>query len=81
MITVKEFISQAEAAMLLSFLQDSEIDAILIDEYSAAATGAPFLVPIRLQVPDEQAEAARSFIAEFESSPLITDEGEISKDI
>jgi hypothetical protein len=59
MITIREFPNQIEASLVQSFLKDNEIDSILADENARAWVGAQNLVPIRLQVPEEQAEQAK----------------------
>ena len=69
MKTVREFTNQIQAALLQSVLRDNEIDAVLLDEHAAAWARAPLLIPIRLQVPDEQLAEAMSLIAEFDASP------------
>ncbi len=71
MITIKEFTNQIEAGILQSFLKDNEIDSILADEHSAAWGRAPLLIPIRLQVSEDQAEQAISLIKQFEDSPIL----------
>jgi hypothetical protein len=71
MITVKEFTNHIEAAMLQSFLKDNDIDSVLADEHSSAWGRAPMLIPIRLQVPEDQAETAISLIRKFEEAPAL----------
>lgn len=61
MTTIKILSNQGEAALLLSVLQDNEYDAVLLHE-------GPFQFPpvtatMRLQVPDEQAAAALTFLS------------------
>ena len=73
MTTIKEFTDQIEAGILQSFLADNQIDAVLIDENASAWCQARMLIPIRLQVPDDQAEEAYSLIQTFENSPIISD--------
>jgi hypothetical protein len=61
MITIKTLSNQGEAAFLHSLLQGNGFDAVLLDEgafhYSMAFT------PIRLQVPEDQASAAITFLS------------------
>jgi len=57
--------------MLQSFLKDNEIDSFLADEHSSAWGRAPLLIPIRLQVPEDQVETAVSLIKQFEDSPVL----------
>ena len=69
MVTIREFANQIEAGLIQSFLSDNEIDSILADENARAWVGAPNLVPIRLQVPEEQAEQAEALLAQFDAAP------------
>jgi|LakMenEpi03Aug12_release.lakeMendotaPanAssembly.Ray.scaffolds.fasta_scaffold3047435_1 hypothetical protein len=71
MVTIKEFTDQIQAEILRSFLSDNQIEAILTDEFASAWSPARRLVPIRLQVPDDQTEAAVNLMKEFEDSPII----------
>jgi hypothetical protein len=73
MITIREFTNQIEAALIQSLLQDNEIDSILADENARAWVGAPNLVPIRLQVPEEQVEQAKALLTEIDNAPEVTD--------
>ena len=71
MITIREFTNQIEAGLVQSFLKDNEIDSILADENARAWVGAQNLVPIRLQVPDEQAEQATELLAQYDNAPTL----------
>ena len=73
MITIREFTNQIEAALIQSLLKDNEIDSILADENARAWVGAPNLVPIRLQVPEEQVEQAKALLTEIDNAPDVTD--------
>lgn len=73
MITIREFTNQIEAALIQSLLKDNEIDSILADENARAWVGAPNLVPIRLQVPEEQVEQAKALLTEIDNAPEVTD--------
>lgn len=73
MITIREFTNQIEAALIQSLLKDNEIDSILADENARAWVGAPNLVPIRLQVPEEQVEQAKALLIEIDNAPEVTD--------
>jgi len=73
MITIREFTNQIEAALIQSLLKDNEIDSILADENARAWVGAPNLVPIRLQVPDEQVKQAKALLTQFDNAPAVTD--------
>jgi hypothetical protein len=74
MITIREFTNQIEAALIQSFLKDNEIDSILADENARAWVGATNLVPIRLQVPEEQVEQANALLTQFDNAPAVTDD-------
>ena len=71
MVTIREFSNQIEAGLIQSFLGDNEIDSLLADENARAWVGAPNLVPIRLQVPEEQAEQAKALLAQFDDAPTV----------
>ena len=62
MLTIRTFTNQAEASFYVSFLQAHAIDAVLLDEGSFAWNFAGAAIPIRLQVPDEQAPDALEFL-------------------
>lgn len=68
MITIRTFADPARAAVVVSFLKDNEIDAVLLDENSHVFNYAGFSIPIRLQVPDQQAEQASSLLTSFEAA-------------
>ncbi len=55
MTTIRTFVNSAEAGLCLSFLQANGFDAVLLDEGSFQVNYASMVVPIRLQVPEEQA--------------------------
>ena len=65
MITIRTLSNQGEAAFLLSILRGNGFYAVLLDEggfhYSAALT------TMRLQVPDEQAEEAQTFLSSLDA--------------
>lgn len=73
MVTIREFASQVEAALVQTFLSDNEIDSVLADENARAWVGAPNLVPIRLQVPRQQAEQARALLARFDDASVVSE--------
>jgi hypothetical protein len=77
MITIRTFDDHVQAGVVQSFLRDNEIDSILADEHANAWAGPRMLVPIRLQVPEEQAEVALALLAEFEAAPLIFEDGDV----
>lgn len=72
MTTIREFTNQIEAAIIQSLLKDNEIDSILADENARAWVGAQNLVPIRLQVPEDQVEQAKALLTEFDNAAPIT---------
>ena len=57
--------------MIQSFLSDNEIDSILADENANSWIGARILVPIRLQVPDEDAEKAKKLLVQFDNASVV----------
>jgi hypothetical protein len=59
--TLRTFTNHAEAGICVSYLQAQGFDAVLLDEGSFAWAGAT--IPFRLQVPEEQAEAAVACLA------------------
>ncbi len=71
MITIREFTDPVYAGLILSFLRDSEVDAVLADENSSAWIESRLLIPIRLQVPRDQEERANHLLAEFDSAPVV----------
>ena len=71
MITIREFSDQVEAGLIQSFLSDNEIDSILADENANSWIGARILVPIRLQVPDEDAEKAKKLLKQFDNASVV----------
>jgi Putative prokaryotic signal transducing protein len=58
MTTIRSFTNQAEASLCASFLQANEFDAVLLDEAAFQCEYGGMAIPIRLQVPREQAAAA-----------------------
>jgi hypothetical protein len=78
MTTIREFTNQIEAALIQTLLKDNQIDSILADENARAWVGAQNLVPIRLQVPENQVEQAKALLTEFDNAPEGTD-NEIDK--
>jgi hypothetical protein len=73
MITIREFTDQAQAGLIQSFLSDNEIDSTLTDENANTWIGARLLVPIRLQVPEEQAEKAKDLLEQFDNASAISE--------
>jgi hypothetical protein len=58
MVTVRAFSNPAEAALAKSLLDDHEIVCSLADENSYLYGGAPFAMPVRLMVAEDQLEEA-----------------------
>src|SRR5438309_112296 len=58
MVTLRAFSSPAEAALAKSLLNDHNILCTLADENSYLYGGAPFAMPVRLLVAEDQAEEA-----------------------
>jgi SAM-dependent methyltransferase len=64
MVTLRAFSTQAEAALAKSVLDDHNITSALADEASYLYGGAPLAMPVRLLVPEEQAEEAARILAD-----------------
>lgn len=62
MTTIRSFTNQAEASLCLSFLQAHGIDAVLLDEQSFCWNVPSMAIPVRLQIPEEQASEALSLL-------------------
>jgi hypothetical protein len=63
MTTIRSFTNQAEAALCASFLQANGFDAVLLDEGAFHSTyGGGTAIPIRLQLPDEEAVDALNLL-------------------
>jgi len=61
MTTIRTLSNQAEAALLLSVLQGNGFDAVLLDE--GAFHYSAIMASMRLQVPDDQASEALTFLS------------------
>ncbi|MDQ6624068.1 MAG: DUF2007 domain-containing protein [Verrucomicrobiota bacterium] len=72
MVTLCSFHNPVEAALAKSRLDDRNIFCSLADENVNRLGGAPFAMPIRLLVAEEQAEEAKRILAE-EEHPLPAD--------
>ncbi len=70
MITIREFVEQVRASVVVSFLEDNGIKTTLVDENAAAWSGLHITIPIRLQVEDDQAEEAMALLEQFDAVPL-----------
>ena len=68
MITIREYTDAVQAGLARSYLEENGIDVFLTDENASAWIGARLLVPIRLQVPEEQEGEARQLLAACETS-------------
>lgn len=73
MTTIREYTDSVHAALVLSFLKDNEIDAVLADENSSLWIEARFLVPIRLLVADDQVEQANQLLNDFDQALTFED--------
>ena len=73
MTTIRTFTNQAEASFCASFLQAHGFDAVLLDEGSFAWNFAGSAIPIRLQVPEDQTDAARDCLATADSGAAAPD--------
>ena len=62
MTTIRSFTNQAEASLCASFLQANEFDAMLLDEGAFQGGYGGMAIPIRLQVPREQAAGALALL-------------------
>ena len=71
MITIREFTDQAQAGLIQSFLSDNEIESILADENAHSNIGASMLVPIRLQVSEDEVEKAKVLLEQFDNAPTL----------
>lgn len=58
MVTLRAFSNPAEAALAKSLLDDHSIFCSLADECAYLYGGAPLAMPVRILVPDDQAEEA-----------------------
>lgn len=70
MTTIREFVEQVQASVVVSFLEDNGIKATLVDENAAAWSGLHITIPIRLQVEDDQAEEAMALLDQLDAAPL-----------
>jgi hypothetical protein len=68
MTTICTFTNQIDAAFDLSLLQANGFDAVLLDEGSFQWNYAGMAIPIRLQVPEEQAQRAIQSLKDFHSA-------------
>jgi hypothetical protein len=75
MVTLRAFSNPAEAALAKSLLDDHKILCSLADENAYLYGGAPFAMPVRLMVAEDQAEEAERILknpeedrADFEPS-------------
>lgn len=62
MVTVRTYLDGAQAAIAKSLLDDYEIESELMDENAHMWCRAPWAVPIRLVVNEDQAERARKLL-------------------
>ena len=75
MVTVRSYWSPVEAGLAKSLLDDYEIFCVLADEDTNRYAGAPFAVPIRLLVREDQADQAiRILSGDLEAQPQLNRE-------
>jgi len=75
MVTVRSYWSTVEAGLAKSLLDDYEIFCVLADENTNRYAGAPFAVPIRLLVREDQADQAiRILSGDLEAQPQLNRE-------
>jgi hypothetical protein len=68
MQTINSYTNQGEASFAVSLLQSEGFEAVLLDEGSFQFNYAGAAIPIRLQVPEEQATEAVEFLRAFHTS-------------
>jgi hypothetical protein len=68
MTTIRTFANQIDAAFDMSLLQANGFDAVLLDEASFQWNYAGAAIPIRLQVPEDQARQAIEYLQDFHSA-------------
>jgi hypothetical protein len=69
MTTIRSFTNRAEASLCVSFLESEDIEAVLLDEASFMSIAATVTNPIRLQVPDDEAERAIDILTRLPNTP------------
>ena len=75
MVTVRTYWNPVEAGLAKSLLDDYEIFCVLADENTNRYAGAPFTVPIRLLVREDQADqASRILSGNLEAEPRLEEE-------
>ncbi|PYK60097.1 MAG: hypothetical protein DME43_06555 [Verrucomicrobia bacterium] len=66
MITLRTYASPIEAGMAKSMLEAHQISCALADENANAYGGAPFAMPVRLLVNEDQVDAAKEILEDAE---------------
>src|SRR5438552_14769735 len=66
MITLRTYASPIEAGMAKSMLEAHQISCALADENANAYGGAPFAMPVRLLVNEDQVDAAKQILEDAE---------------
>jgi Putative prokaryotic signal transducing protein len=69
MTTIRSFSNQAEASLGASFLKANGIEAVLLDDGGFDNFGGGVAVPVRLQVPEEDAAQALELLESGEDLP------------
>ena len=66
MTTIATFTDAIRADFAAPYLQSRDVAAVLADRDTASYIGASNLVPIRLQVPDNEAEEAMTILKDLD---------------
>lgn len=77
MQTINHYTNQGEASFAASLLQSEGFEAVLLDEGSFLFNYAGASIPIRLQVPADQAAEAVAFLKAFYRSESDPEEGSL----
>ena len=66
MTTLEKFLTSAEANLCAAFLQNSGIDATVFEDSALGDAIGAFKNSVRLVVPDEQLEEAKTVLAKYQ---------------
>ena len=67
MTTIRTFTNQLDAAFDMSLLEANGFEAVLFDDASFSGYSG-MVIPIRLQVPEDQAQRAIQYLQDFHSA-------------
>ena len=67
MTTIRTFTNQLDAAFDMSLLEANGFEAVLLDDASFSGYSG-MVIPIRLQVPEDQAQRAIQYLQDFPSA-------------